>query len=212
MSLPYKNHGEMPFGIIADLASEKLNPSIDKAYCSKLLGSVSKNILLGEVSEIYASPSKRCRETASLISDVIKKNYHKNILINTVLELKEIGFDLRKIYPLSENSHFDIEKINNKVFRAMENGTDCELALETYKRVNSVFSLLKKRGDHEKTLLITHDFYMRVVELYIRNKGRKKDQITHEELGSTQRNGYISGFGTSEKLSGISFFAPEKIE
>ena len=30
--LPYKNHSEMPFKVLADLASEKLNPSVDEQF------------------------------------------------------------------------------------------------------------------------------------------------------------------------------------
>lgn len=198
--LPYKNHGEMPYGVIADLASKKLNPPIDKKFSLGLIKIMSKIIPLEKIVKIYASPSKRCQETAALIENFIKKYFNNDVAIDTMFELKEIDFDLRKIYSLPDSDNFDIKKINNKVFEAMARGKNCELASDVYKRVDKIFSVLKEKDDTKKSLLITHDFFMRIIEIYINNKGKKKVLITHNKLKNTKRNGYLSGFATDEFL------------
>lgn len=212
LSLPYKSHNEMPFGVIADLASRKSDPSIDRLYFFKLIKNVSEYLPLNKITKIYASPSRRCCETASLISDIAKKNGINCAAVNVLPELKEVNFDLRKICSVSDEEHFDISKINDVVFEAMANGRHCENAAETYKRIDKIFSQIKETGSEEKILFITHDFFMRVIEIYIGNKGIKKDRITFEELRRTHRNGYLSGFAADREFLELLFFSSEKIE
>jgi len=206
--LPYKDHSEMPFGIIADLASEKLNPPIDKAYCFELINSISGKIPLDGIDEIRFSPSRRCRETAISFSEFIRNNYSKIIPVIVMPKLKEIRFDLRKIHPLSEDGGFDIEDINNKVFQAMANGKDCEHVFDTYERVETTLRDLRLKNGHKKYLLITHDFFMRVMEIYLKNKGLGNAAITYDTLKDTRRNGYLDGFATDGSFSNLEFFEP----
>ncbi len=45
------------------------------------------------------------------------------------------------------------------------------------------------------TVFITHDFFMRVLELYIRRSGTL-GKVHSEDLQNTQRNLYLQGFAT----------------
>lgn len=201
--LPYKNHSEMPFQVLADLASGKLNPSIDREFASSLLKEISVRVPFKDLEIIYTSPSKRCNETASLIADFISKEFRKRVQIVKISELIEITFDLNKLYFGRSKDHFDIEGINNKVFLEMIKGDKCESTLDAYNRVGSVF----KKIDKSKTcLLVTHDFFMRIIEIYIKNQGKDNPLIIYDTLRKTKRNLYLHGFSTDSSFSSFSPF------
>lgn len=199
--LPYKDHSQMPYGVIANLASEKLNPSIDNVFTKKLVKKNSTVLPFNKIKKIYTSPSKRCQETAKLISCFININLQKNISIKVIPTLKEIRFNLRKIYALPDKSHFDIEIINNNVFRSMLSGKNCENFSLSYNRVKTIFKMLMKNNNNKISLIVTHDFFMRVIELYIKNQGKNNISITFDDLKNTKRNSYLSGFATNSQLS-----------
>jgi hypothetical protein len=196
--LPYKSHDEMPFGVMVDLASEKLNPSIDRKFTQPLIEEISKIIPFSQIDRIFVSPSKRCQETAILIQNFIKQNFQKDIIINFSSELQEIRFNLERIYIATFTDHVDIERINDSVFKAMISGKNCEHTFNSYKRVERFFKAL--RGN-EKILIITHDFFMRVVEVYIKNHGKSDLSITYDDIKNTKRNLYLHGFATNLSLS-----------
>ncbi|PIV52035.1 hypothetical protein COZ73_00920 [Candidatus Falkowbacteria bacterium CG_4_8_14_3_um_filter_36_11] len=198
--LPYKSHNKMPFQILADLAIEKLNPPIDKIYTIKLIKKISKIIPFDKLDIIYTSSSKRCLETSKLIKQFIHQKLKKEIDIKIIYELKEIYFNLDKIYP--KNKNFNPKYLNNNVLKAMAKIDDktCEpVNTVSYNRINKIFKkILKIRN--KKILFVTHDFIMRVIEIYIKNKGGKRI-ITYKGLKKTDRNKYLCGFMTDGKLS-----------
>ncbi len=197
--LPYKNHNEMPFEVLADLGSFKLDPSIDNEFTAAQMPQLANNVPFGNIEKIYASPSKRCQDTAQFIEKFILGNYKNKVDVVTSLGLGEIKFDLAKIYPHKDRENFDIESINDVVFGAMINSSEnCESADSAYKRIDY---FLRSIGTNGSNLFITHDFIMRVIEIYIRNKGEASHVVTYEELKSTQRNLYLHGFVTDFTLS-----------
>ncbi|MBI2642254.1 MAG: histidine phosphatase family protein [Candidatus Wildermuthbacteria bacterium] len=202
--LPYKDHSEMPFKVLTDLASLKLNPPIDKKFAIEQISQLAENIPLQDVKNIYASPSKRCQDTAQFIGEFIFKSYRKNIDVVTSLELSEIKFDLAKIYPHKDNENFGIESINDAVFRAMVNpGENCESASSAYKRIAGFLGSIMMK---ESSLFVTHDFIMRIIEIYIRNRREMGNVIAYGELKNTQRNMYLHGFATNFTFDNFSSF------
>ena len=191
LNLPYKNHGEMPFEVLVDLASGKLSPPIDEKITRPLIERISMFVPFKRLEKIYTSPSRRCKETASLVSDYIEKKFQRRPRIIILQELKEIHFDLKKIYALPPKP-ISIEAINQSVFRAMLSGNGAKPIKEAYSRIRKIFSTLKREGT-EETMLITHDFLMRAIEIYSENGGVPK-RTTHEDLLQTQRNSYLQGF------------------
>jgi broad specificity phosphatase PhoE len=192
--LPYKDHAEMPLEVLADLASSKLNPPIDANFIEVKIPELDSAISLEKISKIYASPSRRCQDTAQFIRKYIIKNYKNNIEVITAPELHEIEFELLKILPTSTSKEFNIRLVNDAVFKAMtEQGESCEYAGDAYKRIND---FLRLHSVERMSLFITHDFIMRVIESYIRHKGDPSHKISYEELKNTQRNFYLSGFAT----------------
>jgi hypothetical protein len=84
----------------------------------------------------------------------------------------------------------------------MISGKNCELVSESYKRVGSFFTMLTDiKNRTEKSLSITHDFFMRVIEIYIKNRGQPNPSITYGNLKNTKRNLYLHGFATDFSLS-----------
>jgi len=201
LNLPYKNHNEMPFEILVDLASGKLNPPIDINFNNCLINEMSLIIPFRKIKNIYLSPSERCETTASLIANFTYRHFRKRPRFIVTPELKEIEFDLRKIYSPSRRKHFKIETVNDKVFAAMAAGIHCEHALDTYNRVKRIFQRLNKKQEAAESLLITHDFLMRVIEIYIKNHGAANPLITYKDLKNTKRNQYLHGFATDYLLS-----------
>lgn len=202
--LPYKNHSEMPFEVLDDLASFRLDPSIDKEFATTQIPQLERGIPFEKIEKLYASSSKRCQDTAQFIEEFILKNYRKDIDIVASLGLNEIKFDLAKIYPHKDNKNFDIESINDAVFRAMLNSSEnCESANSAYKRIDEFWrSIITK----EPSLFVTHDFIMRIIEIYIRNRGEMRHVITYDELKNTQRNTYLRGFASDFALDKFSSF------
>lgn len=206
--LPYKDHSEMPFEVLADLASGKLNPPIDSRFAEDAISGVMKNVPLKEIKKIYTSPSRRCRDTAAFVENFIYRNFQRKVCTFILPELREVYFDLDKIYPSSERKRFDIPTVNEYVLTAMAGNSEyCEAASEAYARTGCVFRLLfREEGSLQKVLLVAHDFTMRVIEIYIKNKGRSNLEITCEDLKNTQRNTYFHGFATNQSLTRVRLF------
>lgn len=201
LMLPYKDHSEMPLNVLADLASLKLNPPIDKDFASQQFPRLDAAIPFGNIEKIYNSPSLRCQETAKFLSQFISENHNRNIEPVTVEALKEIKFDLLKILPHGPDSTFDISLLNDIVFRSMAQGSEhCESAQSAYGRIGD---FLKSSVGTETALFVTHDFIMRVIEVYIRNRGESNHEITYEELKNTKRNLYLQGFATDSSFGGF---------
>lgn len=198
--LPYKNHEDMPMKILADLASTKINPPIDKMFLNANINKLEEVINLNELDVIYASPSKRCQQTAEFIQNFITKNSNRNIDIEVLSELKEVKFDLNKIYENEKKFYF--KNLNEDVFNAMISGVGSESIKVIQKRVDKIMEKI----NHDITgevLIITHDFVMRVIEIYIKNKGANKD-IVCADLKNTHRNDYLRGFKTNSNYNELS--------
>lgn len=204
LGLPYKDHSEIPFDILADLASSKLNPPIDKKFTLSLMKQLSRKIPLEKIEQIYSSSSKRCLETAELLGDFINQKFSKTVRIVTMPELIEVHFDLDKIYPNSKYNQFDIATINDAVFKTMISGKNCEQVLAISKRIEKIFSVVDEIQTNEGLLFVTHDFLMRVIEIFIKNHGKIESPITYFDLKNTKRNLYLDGFATNRLLSKFS--------
>lgn len=195
--LSYKDHSEMPFEVLADLASLKLNPPIDKEFIESEMTKLSEIIPFNSIEKIYASPSKRCGDSANFVNNFIFENHGRKLNPITVQELSEVSFDLGKIYKRNKEN-FSIESVNDAVFGAMvSENKNCEPAASAYHRVDNLFGSIPKGSI---TLFITHDYIMRIFEVYIKNQGDARHNVTYEDLVSTGRNAYLRGFATDATL------------
>lgn len=58
LSLPYQDHGEMPFEVLVDLASGRMNPSIDIAFMGKAILELTDNLPLRDIKKNQYKPLK----------------------------------------------------------------------------------------------------------------------------------------------------------
>ncbi len=198
--LPYKDHSEMPFSVFADLGSGILNPPIDAPEATVRLEEIQNNLNISNTRSVLTSPATRCQETSALLVTTLC-NQGREIVPVVSEHLAEVKFDLRALdsegrieKALKEH---DIVTVNNAVFSAMVSGKDCEPVADAYYRVEQLF---KSSTQELPCIFISHDFIMRVIEIYIRRHGAPYSEISFDDLVSTRRNTYLSGFATNIDL------------
>lgn len=205
LNLSYRNHSEMPFEVIADLATGALDPGIDHGTLEQGFKKLSQTIPFEKLEVMYTGPSKRTRETGEAIAKLISSAQGRKIKPAILPQLREVAFDIRSIIPFSERASLKIDVLNEAVLSAMVRGEYAESASHVYERVDKLFNIIRfpDRGD---SLLISHDFYMRVIEIYIKRHGESDHNITIGELRGTRQNSYLHGFVTDISLNSFSGF------
>lgn len=201
LNLPYQDHAEIPFDIFADLGSGKLNPPIDTAFADATIRSFAKKTTFTPETSILSSPSRRCLETATRFTSVVGDRLLKPI--QPTPDLVEVAFDLQI---LNTNNRIadalaahNIAIANTAVFEGMLSGTGCEHVRDAYARVERVFEII--RNETSPVVCFTHDFLMRVIQIYIHRGGASFSEVTLADLLETKRNTYLNGFQTDSDLT-----------
>jgi broad specificity phosphatase PhoE len=133
------------------------------------------------------------------LSGFIAAKYDRFIQPLVMPELREVQFELLKIHSESHAPSRDMDLLNQSVFRAMTNGdSGCESAAAAYERMGKFLEVVSKEG----SVVVAHDFILRIAEIYIRNYGASL-KIAYEDLIATQRNLYLRGFATDAGLRKI---------
>ncbi len=196
--LPYKDHGEMPFRVLAELGTGEKNPPLDELFAQERIAKLRDQMPLSSVTKIFASPWQRCQHAAHLLAEEIRR-LGGSVEIETEPLVEEVDFDL-----IAMNADGHVEKglhekgigpVNTAVFEAMVSGVNGEPVEITYERIRTFFT--EKAPESEHAIVITHDFIMRVIEMYIRRRGIAYSPISVSDLEQTQRNLYLSGFATN---------------
>jgi len=203
LDLPYKDHLKMPYEILDDLATSRLDPSIAK-NSKKLFLEATEGLPLKDVDIIYFNnsnfQSKRSKESAFLIDKILKERYNKKVPILGSPNLKEIDFSLKDILPKAKFLKQGMPAVRTALYNAIINQGPVEQIDHIYKRTKSVFKILKKHQAKNQTImLVSHDFYMRAVEVYLQ-KSKNYRAVTVNDLEKTVLNTYFKGFGTSYNL------------
>lgn len=203
LNLPYENHFNMPYKILNDLATGRLDPSIAK-NSKKLFFDATGSLPLKNIDAIYFnnsdSQSKRSKESAFLIGKILKEKYNKNVPILGNPNLKEIDFSLKDILPKEKFLKLGMLAVRTALYNAIINQGPVEQIDHIYKRTKNVFNGLKKHHEKNQTImLVSHDFYMRTVEVYLR-KSKDSKKVNVDDLEKTTLNTYFKGFGTSYDL------------
>lgn len=209
VDLPYKDHLEMPYEVLDDLATSRLDPSIVENSKGLFLQEI-KSLPLGEIDVIYFNSSgfqsKRSKESALLIRQILKEKYNKEVPIFGDPNLKEIDFNLNDILPKEIFLERGMPAIRETLHNAIINQGPVEQIEHIYHRTKSVFNNLKRHEENNETvLLVSHDFYMRTVEVYLK-KTRDPAKVSISDLDETSLNTYFKGFGTSYDLRNFKRF------
>lgn len=201
LDLPYKNHKEMPFSMLNDIANSRTNPSIDINFLKKTLKYLEP--FLENVDCIVVSPFNRGIETGVIISNFIERKNKRKINIFIENDLREVFFDPEKIID-GLNYIPDLPQLNNLVFEAMSglrNGAEASISA-----FNRIKKIIKKYNYSDKIILIiTHSFLLETLEMYIKNKDIKNFHGSYEELIKVHKINYLSGFIIDKNLNIIDF-------
>lgn len=200
VDLPYENHSKMPYNVLKDLASGKLDPSIDGASTEIFL-EATKNIPLEKIDVIYfnnsGNQSVRSKDSALLAKKIIEEKFKKTVDLIGEPDLRELTFDLDKILPEEVFIKEGIKSLRSAVYEAVVNGGPIEQVKDLFARIDNIKNVFSK---HEKDdlniLVVSHDFFMRSIEIYLR-KTNNYQEVSITDFESTDLNGYFEGFATS---------------
>lgn len=192
LNLPFPNHNAMPFSLLCDLASGKENPGIDLEFANARLKKIMTDVPLTDVQMIYCSPSQRAQQTAKVIANAIKETGAQSQEPEVRAELAEVHFDLRGLFPDGDVHPPTVEEINARVLHPTEHDTHLEPDKDVQQRVENVFQLCEDEQTQD-ILCVTHDYFLRYVEVYMRN-GFTWPADMIDALSKTRRQGYMEGF------------------
>lgn len=203
LNLPYKNHLKMPYKVLNDLAIGRLDPSIAK-NSKKLFLDATEKLPLTNIDIIYFNnssfQSKRSKESAFLIGEILKERYNKKVPILGSPNLKEIDFSLKDLLSKKKFLGHGMPAVRTALYGAIINRGPVEQIDHIYQRAENLFKSLKKYQKKDQTvLLVSHDFYMRIVEVYLQ-KSKDGGKVTVDDLEKTVLNIYFKGFGVSYDL------------
>lgn len=186
----------MPFNIFRDLGVGAMNPPIDTKFAAERVRSLMTTGVFPDKVRILCSPAQRCIETAQLIASSLGM---ERSAVEVEPLLSEVHFDLSELNRdgLVESAlkAGDMRVVNTVVFKGIIKGTGAEKASLVQARVEKLFK--KMANKPESLLCISHDFFMRFLELRIHSKALVSPAISAKDLSATQRNGYLCGFQTN---------------
>lgn len=194
LDLPYQDHDHMPPEILQALGNKTLSPGIDQNFINNFFADAQLEPLL-LCTHIFASPIRRCQETAIFLAEKIFQKTGTKVSISIDENLREVDFDLEKIKQKNNSSAQTIFDINALVLEAIFLGEHTESLPVCYERLQTFFTS-KIFLENPSSIIISHDFIMRIIELYFIKK--TISEITLSDLLTTQRNEYLCGFQVSE--------------
>ncbi|MBI4132971.1 MAG: histidine phosphatase family protein [Candidatus Sungbacteria bacterium] len=204
LDVPYQSHLEMPYEVLADLASGKLDPGIAPGSRELFFEAAGSVLPLNQVGAIYynnsGKQSRRSKESAELVQSIIKEKHARGVSLIGNPDIKEVDFDLTKILPKEEFEKHGMPAIRSALYKAEIDGRVVESIADMYARIERIFTLLKQHESKGETvLIISHDFFMRVMEVYA-TMTKKADEVKLQYLERTILNTYFRGFGASYDL------------
>lgn len=201
---PYIDHLTMDYETLADLSTSVLDPSINEnAY--KLFDRQTKDIDFSKVQKMYYNnsgfQSNRSTESAEIIKQSLEVRLQHTISLDGLSELREVRFDVQKLISLGEYRDQGMPIIRTALYKAMIEGKDrIESITECFERIQKIHTLIRKHASkNESVLFVTHDFFMRVIEIYITHMERL-NRVTINDLEETSLNYYFGGFCTDQKM------------
>lgn len=202
LALSYKDHEAMPFKVLDDLSTSRLEPGIDEVTTKKLLIDLDNKNDLSQVRDIYYNSSdfqsKRSSATAKAVHDFIKDKYNIECELVKLPELHEINFSLHDLVTEEEFESQGLPLLRDRLYEAILADKLSENASEIYERIRVIFNKVKKVGEHD-SILITHNFFMRILEAYLTKTKDDKELLLNDIL-QTGINGYLRGFYVNEDL------------
>ena len=204
VDLPYRDHSEMPYEVLDDLATSTIDPGLDST-CEHLFSQVAEQLPVAEISTIYFNDSgyqsNRSEKSAQLIRGYIQRHFDRAVPLVGNSDLREVRFSVKALVTKERFQKEGMPAIRTALYQDQIDGRQSESIRELYTRINSIFTLLEKhRRLDETVLLVSHDFFMRVIDVYL-NKTKKAAEVQLADLEKTALNSYFQGFGISYQLT-----------
>ncbi|MFA4818784.1 MAG: hypothetical protein WC621_03010 [Patescibacteria group bacterium] len=203
---PYLNHLVMDYSTLSDLATSALDPGINKNAID-LFNRQTSGLDFSAVSRIYYNnsgfQSRRSLESAKIMAEVFLRRYKKEITPVGLSELKEVRFDVRQLVSKDDFKINGMPAIRTALYSSFVNGGSAESIVELEKRIGVINSVAARRAlKRESVLFVTHDFFMRVLEVYI-NRADRLQGVTINDFEKTSLNSYFSGFLTTTEFNSL---------
>lgn len=204
LDLPYPSHDQMPYQLIVDIANRTIDPPLDLIDATERLESLKGSLGLQNIKQIFTSSFQRARDSGELMAKKIELLSGTQPAVQTLELLDEMRMNLLPIYPHDLDKPIDLKDLMRHIFEESLHGSHVESVAEMADRARRLFEYLK--NENGTILCVTHDNFMRVIELYIRSQGTLEPAtITIENLQQTQKNDYLRGFKTD---TACTFFNP----
>ncbi len=200
---PYLNHLAMDYSTLSDLATSALDPSINKNALD-LFNKQTSGVDFSAVSQIYYNnsgfQSRRSLESAQIISKVFLHRYKKELVPVGLPELREVRFDVRQLVNEDDFKANGMPAIRTALYNSFVSGGSAESIVELDKRISVIKDIIINHvNKKESALFVTHDFFMRVLEIYIKHPRRLRG-VTVDDFEKTSLNSYFSGFFTTNEF------------
>jgi len=200
---PYLDHLTMDHKTLTDLSTSELDPGINK-NAEELFKLQTKNFDFSSVELIYYNDSgyqsQRSKESAELIKKTLSVQLNKDISITGLPDLKEVRFNTSELLTEEEHKNQGMPIVRTRLYKAMNNGTGAtEQVSEINDRISIIEDIIKKHELAGDILFVTHDFFMRLIELFIKKPDRLSNVGT-DDLESTSLNHYFGGFVTDKEM------------
>lgn len=199
---PYLNHLTMDYRMLADLSTSILNPGIN-SNARDLLSRQTAGIDFSRVRIIYYNnsgfQSVRSKESAELIQEVLQQKDRHEISLVGLPELREVRFDVRRLLSEDKFKKVGMPAIRTALYAEQINGTEhTESIMDISMRIKKIADIVDNHSSSD-ILFVTHDFFMRVIEIYITRRERL-NRMTINDLEQTGLNYYFGGFYTDQKM------------
>lgn len=171
LDLPYSSHADMPFSVLCELATGKLNPPADIAFLRRYIEEMNVSLPLLDVTGIFCGMSERTRTTAHFLADHVKHIVGRTITVIPTSNANEIVFDIQHLTPSGKEAPLSV--INKIVSRSpfRHHCDRCETGDDILKRVERLFDEIDARGLNGTILVVTNGFFLQHIEAYVRTCG-----------------------------------------
>ena len=183
---PYHDYNQLSLNDLTKLALQKVEPDVDAEE-------LKKRVQLNELKKskfevIFTSPSKRARQTAKIMAKLLSITD-----IKEAAELREIIFNPKKLVDKNEYKKRGLQSVREGLFSAIEEGTNIEKTPEILHRV-LMFKKRMKKSHYSSVLVITHGFFLRIVDLHLHNP---RHILNAKSLNAATNYDYVRGFSIS---------------
>lgn len=187
LKYPYNNYDRLSLGQLDLLATEKVQPRINRRLAkAKIKKHIANGLLaVGRVDAIYYSPTPRAKETAALLANALQVTCTKELGY-----LREIAFSPKKLVSVVEFEQGGMGAIREAVYNAVAQGTTDESAAAIIERLQKVKHLLANNKSRT-IIIVTHGFFMRLLQISLL---KNKSTFSISDQQQAVNYSYLQGF------------------